>query len=627
MQTSEEFRKQLANVSHSITGETKQENFERIVKNYLDSKKCFLELHGSKNKDDSARGLFVKQGAKIYNKELIFKFTPFMQITDPSNDTNCSYCFSYIHTKGYACQKCQTRSYCSFECKEKDECGFHNVECELIRDKQCDIITLSALKLLHLLSTNNEMLTLCRNLSSHFRIFLGWFLGGTILENIHVELFEQIKSYIGLTMKKVIGGDPDMKGVFKCILLIIVNAVTMSNSYDENIGLMFDPVIALINHSCYDRNCSLGWMDGKEVCLHSINNIGSDKELFFSYCPVTIPVDIRQRILSSSFFFRCQCAMCNSSVHKGEEWIPVVCPLCRKENKSRMFNLKTFFEYTDASHLQKETVTCAKCNNEFSVVNTWDSYRKLIWILLGGTVKDGEVRQVASCHQLEIPQEISTGLDTSCIDSNNMEEIKHILTKSIQQGVSWKSWPMQIIANALLQAYQAKDPESFDVVKLTVITNSVGSSIEGLRGMCYYNIAVAYERWLQYQRRESNQIETELCLALVARAYRRLWEETATVTSPMKDLLAMAKNRQKWGHHNSIAYMKENQIQQLICKFNRKCSIDGQNVTMEIIDGLKVNSEQGITKESIYSIKRAEKSLKSDSVSVDDGNIFQVLLK
>ncbi|KAF6006695.1 hypothetical protein HII12_004887 [Brettanomyces bruxellensis] len=389
-------------------------------------------------------------------------------------------------------------------------------------------------------------------------------------------------------MKKVIGGDPDMKGVFKCILLIIVNAVTMSNSYDENIGLMFDPVIALINHSCYDRNCSLGWMDGKEVCLHSINHIGSDKELFFSYCPVTIPVDIRQRILSSSFFFRCQCAMCNSSVHKGEEWIPVVCPLCRKENKSRMFNLKTFFEYTDASHLQKETVTCAKCNNEFSVVNTWDSYRKLIWILLGGTVKDGEVRQVASCHQLEILQEISTGLDTSCIDSNNMEEIKHILTKSIQQGVSWKSWPMQIIANALLQAYQAKDPESFDVVKLTVITNSVGSSIEGLRGMCYYNIAVAYERIKSDRDRTVSGIGSKGLPTFMGRdGHSYIANERS------------ARN----GKKTDRTYMKENQIQQLICKFNRKCSIDGQNVTMEIIDGLKVNSEQGITKESIYSIK------------------------
>jgi len=625
MQTKEELRKRLGKVSHLIIKDAEQKEFEKIVEEYLNSKGSLLELRGSANRDDFRRGLFVKRGVRIPNKSIIFRFVPFMQVTDPGNETNCSYCFAYIHDKRYICGSCKVRKYCSSKCQEKDRGGFHTFECELIQKKQFNIIIIGALKLMYSLSTDFKNLTLCQNLSSHLGLFLGWLLRKKKPDKIHIELFDQMKNSMGLTLMKVIGGDLNMSGVFKCILLTMVNAVAMNNSYDESIGLLFDPVLALINHSCYDRNCSLGWLDGKEVCLDSINNLQSDQELMFSYCPVTVPVEIRQRILQSWFFFQCQCAMCMNSSRNGEKWLPIYCSHCGKENTSTSFNLTEFLTDGSTILIENNGLKCNSCKRGLQAAQTWRSYRKLTYILLGATMEDDKVRNAANCHQLEILQEISTGLNVNCGDSNQLKDLKQVWNESLKNGASWRSWPVQVIANTLLQKYEEEEPENFDVVSLTVMTNFFSSSSEGIRGMGYYNVAVAYDRWIQYQRREASKKEVQICLALVGRAYRSLWEESAAVTSPMKDLLRLAKSRQRSEHYGSIQYLNEKQIQQTIWELNTQCFTNKLGAKIANIETRKMQYIENAGKKN-RNFKMMKEKVENKHGIDDRGDIFQLLL-
>ena len=107
-----------------------------------------------------------------------------------------------------------------------------------------------------------------------------------------------------------------------CILKI--NAITLQTTYNDPIGLVLDPFLATINHSC-DPNIVLhrptytnaaGWLQRRQtgqVACHvlPLRQIAQDEELTVSYIDFQEHVSQRQANLKKNYLFTCTCSKCN----------------------------------------------------------------------------------------------------------------------------------------------------------------------------------------------------------------------------------------------------------------------------------------------------------------------------
>jgi SET domain-containing protein len=73
-------------------------------------------------------------------------------------------------------------------------------------------------------------------------------------------------------------------------------------------GLLFDPVLAMANHSC-DPNAEIE-CGGRTVQLVALREIQEGEEVFISYIDEDDPVDVRREQLKSRYFFDCNCERC-----------------------------------------------------------------------------------------------------------------------------------------------------------------------------------------------------------------------------------------------------------------------------------------------------------------------------
>lgn len=83
----------------------------------------------------------------------------------------------------------------------------------------------------------------------------------------------------------------------------------VSSSYGSTIGLMFDPVFSMINHSC-DPNARVIFGLSSDVRAKSLRKIRCSEELTVSYVDNKIPLDLRARSLKKSFLFACKGDLC-----------------------------------------------------------------------------------------------------------------------------------------------------------------------------------------------------------------------------------------------------------------------------------------------------------------------------
>lgn len=81
----------------------------------------------------------------------------------------------------------------------------------------------------------------------------------------------------------------------------------MASSFDP-LGLVLDPIVACVNHSC-DPNAFIV-MNNQHLSMRSLKAIAKDEEVFISYIDTTYPFPRRQAELKERFFFTCKCTKC-----------------------------------------------------------------------------------------------------------------------------------------------------------------------------------------------------------------------------------------------------------------------------------------------------------------------------
>jgi SET domain len=90
---------------------------------------------------------------------------------------------------------------------------------------------------------------------------------------------------------------------------MITNAFRATLADDTPIGLCFEPILALANHSCSPNAVVV--FDGRSVALRALEPIVKGEQVFISYITATEDRASRQRDLTQRYFFDCQCEKCS----------------------------------------------------------------------------------------------------------------------------------------------------------------------------------------------------------------------------------------------------------------------------------------------------------------------------
>lgn len=92
------------------------------------------------------------------------------------------------------------------------------------------------------------------------------------------------------------------------VLQMATNAFRVTLTDNVPIGMCFEPVMSLANHSC-TPNATIRF-DGRKIELRALNDITKDEQIFISYIDPTQPKEIRQAELKARYFFTCGCEKC-----------------------------------------------------------------------------------------------------------------------------------------------------------------------------------------------------------------------------------------------------------------------------------------------------------------------------
>lgn len=94
----------------------------------------------------------------------------------------------------------------------------------------------------------------------------------------------------------------------RLVCLVLVNAAVMTNTFGEASGVVFDPVLALLNHRCVPNTAVV--FEGPTVRLVAMDPLAAQTELTINYCARAASTPSRQQELGERFFFRCTCDAC-----------------------------------------------------------------------------------------------------------------------------------------------------------------------------------------------------------------------------------------------------------------------------------------------------------------------------
>lgn len=113
------------------------------------------------------------------------------------------------------------------------------------------------------------------------------------------------------------------------LLKVLTNSLTLITPTLDPLGIVLDPTLGHINHSC-DPNAYI-MMDGAKTSVRSLKPIKKGEEIYISYIDTTNPFSRRQSELSDRWFFTCKCSKClKGPTQLEDKWIKDVNKLPEK---------------------------------------------------------------------------------------------------------------------------------------------------------------------------------------------------------------------------------------------------------------------------------------------------------
>lgn len=141
---------------------------------------------------------------------------------------------------------------------------------------------------------------------------------------------------------------------------LLINSITLVTQTFDPIGIAFDPLASLINHSC-DPN-SVMIFNGRSLSVRALKEISKGEEITISYIDNTSPTHKRQGELAERYFFECGCLRCTSGneIKDPREAFGCLSPGCDGWVSGRVID-----QSPGGAHHRK----CKKCNATMSLTS------------------------------------------------------------------------------------------------------------------------------------------------------------------------------------------------------------------------------------------------------------------
>lgn len=502
--------------------------FSKFFNSNKDEPNKYIRLKNPQCRNNKDRGLKICLKNKSLLKEeivkvnsILFKFEPLVRVVG-LNSENCSQCCRSIETFGkfqdnnkiVICNNCNVRKFCSQDCKLQALLEWHDLECdfinfiekELVIKKENNVnnkfehyfekvilILITTFRLLvKLIRCNPKILDIVINMSDHLNLYEQYNKTGSCESKEQEEIFEDTKRTFGpllvlyfQTKKKENQKnqstikDINKDGICRSIFLVLINVSSLMEGSNNcnNIGLLFDPIFSMINHSC-DPNSTLIWKDSGEVLVKNIKELKSMDEIFINYIPIQMPKEIRQIQLKNCFFFNCRCSKCLINDNKFDSMLPINCINCKQNNFG--FKLENFenLEFICKNEIQ----ICCNCENIIDSKKIFNQYLEIFSFF-------------------KLINNIKTLKDLSnwSLDSENIFKMnkftfnKCILILKKSYGVlPINSWPMVMLLNIVKIQIQIKEPFNLNVLRLTFLINLFGEFFKINNGLIEINIGIIF---------------------------------------------------------------------------------------------------------------------------------------
>lgn len=474
--------------------------------NLRSKNKFYIRLSNPSEKNGKERGLkFCLKNNDLFKENSvpagssIFKFEPMLKVIG-FLENNCSYCGKFLEETSnlkndpfIKCEKCLFRTFCDSNCMVKANLEWHDLECEFIVFIQNELIIVldsndpknsseNAEKLVLIILTvfrlfvflargKKNILNIILNMSDHIEMYKKYLDSNIAESDEQKDIFNKINTTIGPLIvsffnnklnkfENELSGKKTWKkanenGICRIFLLVLVNVSTVLDYSSNIIGLMFDPVFSMINHSC-NPNCTLIWKDNGEITIKSIKNLKTTNEITLNYIPIHLPREVRQKILKDSFFFTCECQKCCGSDKKFDSMLPIHCRYCNFCNRG--FQLSEFKKTLKIATKK----LCSNCEKVLDVNFFYKRYSKLFNALLELNENNKAIEELYFL-SLQIEKNLKIGRLKFRRLLALLQENYNILPL--------KSWPLQILIEIVKTNIQKEEPFSLNLIRLTYLSN------------------------------------------------------------------------------------------------------------------------------------------------------------
>ncbi|KAK9493195.1 hypothetical protein V1508DRAFT_404069 [Lipomyces doorenjongii] len=314
-----------------------------------------------KNFPSRGNGLVVAKDIPAYSE--IFRKIPEVSVPDSDHRSQiCANCFLFAADTGdrvqpgsvvklLSCGKCRSTYYCSQDCQLQDWKAYHKRECKILASLVRQVPPSPVVLLMRILmmdgNKRDRFYNAMANLMSH------------IDDRSKMEDFSTLV-LMSKGAKEYSGTKLSLDSVVGLLCKVMTNSASIPNPSYDTVGMMFDPLISLINHSC-DPNAVLVF--NKNVLLvRATRQIKEGEEILITYTDNTMPMPHRKEQLRTRYFFDCQCTACCPPVPLGIKPDPrndFTCPECGTP----------FQPYLMKSHqsaqLYNDIYECSSCHYEF----------------------------------------------------------------------------------------------------------------------------------------------------------------------------------------------------------------------------------------------------------------------
>lgn len=284
------------------------------------------------------------------------------------------------------CGACKINKYCSPDCKMEDWSNFHEKECIYLREYTCT--TTFAEYPTTRERTILRMLLFCAKSKSNYQRIM--YLTSHLQEFISSQREPERKKITADTWKELRACFRRLNKFKQEVLttsvtsylkeldcsvlgaIMLVNALVMQNSFLEPTGLVFDPLLSLINHSCEPNVFFI--FDDSKIKIVALTNLNKGQQIYVSYCYNSLPESLRRFDLKQRFFFTCQCKVCQKT---PDRYMSLNCPHC--QHKLESINL---LKLMDGPYKALDIQRCVNCkeNIQSIVAEQFKIYNKIFEI-------------------------------------------------------------------------------------------------------------------------------------------------------------------------------------------------------------------------------------------------------